>query len=91
MTRDERWNQMWDAVMLFLKENKWRPSKYKPEEHDLRNWVKYNVKRMRSGQMPANRLERMQQLLDEGERLRRVNQHVYTHPETQSLIDTPNT
>ena len=81
MTRDERWNQMWDAVMLFLKENKRRPSKYKPEEHDLRNWVKYNVKRMRSGQMPANRLER----------LRRVNQHVYTHPETQSLIDTPNT
>ena len=68
MTRDERWNQMWDAVMLFLKENKRRPSKYKPEEHDLRNWVKYNVKRMRS-----------------------VNQHVYTHPETQSLIDTPNT
>ena len=52
---------------------------------------KYNVKRMRSGQMPANRLERMQRLLDEGERLRRVNQHVYTHPETQSLIDTPNT
>ena len=64
MTRDERWDQMWDAVMLFLKENKRRPSKYKPEEHDLR---------MRSGQMPANRLERMQQLLDEGERLRRVN------------------
>ena len=91
MTRDERWNQMWDAVMLFLKENKRRPSKYKPEEHDLRNWVKYNVKRLRSGQMPANRLERMQQLLDEGERLRRVNQHVYIHPETQSLIDTPNT
>ena len=45
MTRDERWNQMWNAVMLFLKENKRRPSKYKPEEHDLRNWVKYRCTR----------------------------------------------
>ena len=35
MTRDERWNQMWNAVMLFLKENKRRPSKYKPEEHEI--------------------------------------------------------
>lgn len=83
MTQDERWKLMWTSVMCFFKEQQRRPSKYKPEEHDLRNWVKYNIQRMRRGDLPADRQQRMKQLIEEGERLRRVNQYCYSHSSIQ--------
>lgn len=70
---------MWNRIMDFFKKNKRRPSKYRPDERMLRNWVKYNIRRMRDGQMPAARQKRMQQLLAVGELLKRVNQYHYKH------------
>ena len=87
MTQDERWNMMWTSMMDFFKENKRRPSKYKPEERDLHNWVKYNCKRMRSGKLPASRLQRLEDMLNECERLKRINQYQYKHEETQELFE----
>lgn len=77
MTQDQQWDLMWKTVMNFFKKNRRRPSKYCTEERMLCNWVKYNIRRMRSGQMLPGRLERMHLLLDEGERLKRVNQYHY--------------
>lgn len=44
MTHDERWMSMWQSYMDFMKENGRRPSKYKPEERTLVNWLKHNRK-----------------------------------------------
>jgi len=87
MTQEERWNMMWTTMMNFFEENKRRPSKHKPEERDLHNWFKYNLKRMRGGKMPASRMKRMEMMVAEGERLKRINQFLYKHEETQELFD----
>lgn len=79
---------MWMMMMDFFRKNNRRPSKYKPEERDLHNWMKYNCKRMRSGKMPERRLELLKEMMAEGERLKRVNQYQYKHEETQTLFDT---
>lgn len=81
---------MWTSVMRFFKEQQRRPSKYKPEEHYLRNWVKYNIRRMRRGDLPADRQQRMQQLIEEGERLRRVNQYCATATAAYNITTTNN-
>lgn len=87
MTQEERWSMMWQTMMDFFQKNHRRPSKHKPEERDLHNWAKYNGKRMRSGKMPASRMQRMEALLAEGERLKRINQYRYKHTETGSCLD----
>lgn len=78
---------MWMMMMDFFKKNNRRPSKYKPEERDLHNWVKYNCKRLRAGKLQTDRLDRMNELLAEGERLKRINQYQYKHQETQEVFD----
>ena len=90
MTQEQRWTMMWTSMMKFFEENKRCPSKYKPEERDLHNWVKYNCKRLRSGKLSASRMQRMEEMLAEGERLKRINQYQYKHEETQSLFDAQN-
>ncbi len=79
---------MWTSMMTFYTEQQRRPSKYRPEEHDLLNWMKYNVRRFRSGNMPLSRQQRMQQLISENDRLRRVNQYTQPAPPTDNH-DTP--
>ncbi len=86
MTQDERWDMMRTMTLDFLKRNRRRPSKYNPEERELLNWVKYNCKRMRGGKMTEQRQALLRSLLDEAERLRRVNQYEYKHKETASLF-----
>lgn len=87
MTQDERWDMMWQDMMDFFRKNRRRPSKHKPEERDLHNWAKYNLRRMREGKMSDLRVERMEALLAESERLKRVNQFLYKHSERRSLLD----
>lgn len=74
MTHDERWMSMWQSYMDFMKENGRRPSKYKPEERTLVNWLKHNRKLVNKGEFPESRKKFLDELLQMGERLHRVNQ-----------------
>lgn len=49
MTQEEHWQTMFDAYMKFMKDNKRCPSKYKPEDRKLVNWLKYNRKMRNKG------------------------------------------
>lgn len=75
MTQDERWNTQWKEVMDFMEENHRRPSKFVDEERGMRNWWKHQQKLMNAGELRPERVERFRQLLEVGERYRRVNQY----------------
>ena len=75
MTQDERWLANWQEAIDFLETNHRRPSKFIPEERDIRNWWKHNKKLMNSGEMKAERVEMFKQLLALGDKYRHVNQY----------------
>lgn len=76
MTQDERWQEKYEEVMSFLKENHRKPSRYIPEERDLRNWWKATKKKMNAGDLKAERVEAFKKLLEVGEKYSHVNQYV---------------
>lgn len=75
MTQDELWMNKWQEAIDFLETNHRRPSKFVPEERDMRNWWKHNKKLLNAGVMKAERVALFNQLLDLGERYRHVNQY----------------
>jgi hypothetical protein len=81
MTRDEIWMDQWQQYIDFITTNKRRPSKYKLEEHKLLSWYKHNRKLINQGKMPANRLEKFNELLRAAEKVQRLNQYQYTNGE----------
>lgn len=58
-----------------METNHRRPSKFNPEERDMRNWWKYNKKLMNEGTMKEDRVALFNQLLELGEKYRHVNQY----------------
>ena len=75
MTQDELWMNKWQEAVDFLETNHRRPSKFVPEERDMRNWWKHNKKLLNAGQMKESRVELFNQLLALGEKYRHVNQY----------------
>ena len=75
MTQDERWYTQWKEVMDFMEENHRRPSKFVDEERGMRNWWKHQQKLMNAGELKGSRIEMFLQMLEVGERYRRVNQY----------------
>lgn len=75
MTQDERWISRYNEVMAFMEREGRNPSKHRLEEHDMLNWLKANRKLMNAGALRPERMELFRQLLEEGEKLRRVNQY----------------
>ena len=75
MTQDELWMNRWQEAVDFLETNHRRPSKFVPEERDMRNWWKHNKKLLNSGEMKAERVPLFNQLLELGERYKHVNQY----------------
>lgn len=75
MTQEEKWQQRYDEVVVFIETNHRNPSKYRIEEHDMLNWVKANRKRMNAGEMKPERMESFQALLALCERYRHKNQY----------------
>lgn len=75
MTQDELWLNKWQEAIDFLESNHRKPSKFIPEERDMRNWWKYNKKMMNAGAMKENRLALFKQLLELGEKYKHVNQY----------------
>ena len=75
MTQEEKWQIQYDQMMTFMKENHRRPSKHRLEEHDMLNWFKATKKRIAKGELPANRLEKFNALLEVSKEYRRKNQY----------------
>lgn len=75
MTQDEHWTAHWQEVMHFMEVNHRKPSKHRPEERDMHNWWKHQTKLLNAGRMPADRMERLQQMLALGQEHRHVNQY----------------
>ena len=65
----------WQEAVDFLETNHRRPSKFNPEERDMRNWLKHNKKLLNAGEMKAERVPLFNQLLELGERYKHVNQY----------------
>lgn len=59
-----------------MEANLWRPSKYYPEERTMHSWWKQNKKLLNAEKLKEERVAVFERLLEEGERLRRVNQCV---------------
>lgn len=74
MTQDERWNIRYEEVKAFIETNHRNPSKYRLEEHDMLNWLKANRKALNAGKLKPERVELFKNLLELGEKYRRVNQ-----------------
>lgn len=74
MTQDEKWLIRYNEVKTFIEANHRNPSKHRLEEHDMLNWLKANRKRMNAGEMKEDRLAMFEELLELGEKYRRVNQ-----------------
>ena len=66
MTQDELWLAKWQEAVDFLETNHRRPSKFVPEERDMRNWWKHNKKLMNAGTMKEARVALFNQLLELG-------------------------
>lgn len=76
MTQDERWMYQWQEAVDFLETNHRKPSKFVPEERNLRSWWKHNKKLMNAGKMSPERIPLFEQLLELGEKYRHVNQYM---------------
>lgn len=71
MTQDELWLAKWHEAIDFLETNHRKPSKFVPEERNMRSWWKHNKKLMNAEELKPERL----QLLDLGDKYRHVNQY----------------
>ena len=75
MTQEELWLQKWRELMDFLETNHRRPSKFIPEQRNMRSWWKHNKKLLNAGEMKEDRVALFKQMLEVGEKYRRVNQY----------------
>ncbi len=75
MSQDERWLQKWQAVTDFMEANKRRPAKFVDEERGMRNWWKHQQKLLNVGDLKPDRIERFNELIELGEKYKRVNQY----------------
>ena len=75
MTQDELWLAKWQEAIDFLETNHRKPSKFIPEERNLRSWWKHNKKLMNAGELKPERVEMFEQLLELEEKYKHVNQY----------------
>ena len=75
MTQEERWLTRYNEVVDFIESNHRNPSRHRIEEHDMLNWVKQQRKLVNAGALRPERMEKYRELLELGEKYRRVNQY----------------
>lgn len=75
MTQGELWLTKWQEAIDFLQTNHHNPSKFIPEERNIRNWWKHNKKLINAGGLKEDRVVMFNQLLELGEKYRHVNQY----------------
>ena len=75
MTQDELWLKKYQEVRDFIETNHRNPSRHNPEERfKYLNWLKHNKKLLNAGEMKEDRVALFENLLEMGEKYRRVNQ-----------------
>ena len=75
MTQDELWLAKWQEAIDFLETNHRKPSKFIPEERNMRSWWKHNKKLMNAGGLKVERVEFFKKLLVPGEQFKHVNKY----------------
>lgn len=75
MTQDERWMARYNEVKTFIEENHRNPSKYAPEEKLMVHFLKRGRKLMNAGVLLEPRVSLFKELLEVGEKYKRVNQY----------------
>ena len=76
MTQDELWLKKYQEVRDFIETNHRNPSRHNPEERfKYCNWLKHNKKLLNAGEMKEDRVALFKELLEMGEKYRRVNQY----------------
>lgn len=75
MTQDERWQAKYNEVMKFMETNHRNPSRHRIEEHDMLNWIKATRKKLNAGELKPERIALFNQMLELGEKYKRVNQY----------------
>ena len=75
MTQDELWLAKWQEAIDFMETYHRKPSKFIPEERNLRSWWKHNKKLLNAGGLNPERLELFKQLLALGEQYKHINQY----------------
>lgn len=75
MTQDEKWMKNYQEAMIFLEENRRKPSRYVAEERNIRNWWEATKKLMNAGTLKPERVELFQKLLELGDKYSHVNQY----------------
>ena len=75
MTQDSLWLAKCQEAIDFLETNHRKPSKFIPEERNLRSWWKHDKKLLNAGELKAERLELFKQLLAIGEQYKHINQY----------------
>jgi len=50
------------------------------------NWIKYNKKMKARGNMPENRIEKFEKLLELANKYRKVNQNAYMHIDERPML-----
>ena len=68
------WEENCRKIIGYMERCHRRPSKHRPEDHQMLNWMKYNKKRLARGEMSPARQELFRRLLAVAEKYRRVNQ-----------------
>lgn len=66
MNQDELWLAKWQEAIDFLETNHRKPSKFIPEERNLRSWWKHNKKLMNVGELKPERVQLFERLLELG-------------------------
>lgn len=77
MNQDERWLAKYNEVKTFIEKNHRNPSRYDAEERGrFLNWLKHNRKLYAAGEMKEERRVLFEELMELGEKYKRVNQWV---------------
>ncbi len=76
MTQDERWLAKYNEVKTFIEINHRNPSKYDAEERGKYcNWLRHNKKLYNFGELKSERIGMFKELMELGEKYKRVNQY----------------
>lgn len=76
MTQDELWLSKYKEVLSFIETHHRNPSRYDLEERGKYvNWLRHNKKLYNAGELKPERVDLFKQLLELGEKYRRVNQY----------------
>lgn len=73
MKTEENWQKNYDALRAFVAEHHQLPDKHKIEDRGLLNWWKYNIKKMKRGELSEEKKTMLCLLSD----MRKVKKHTW--------------